>query len=105
MNFRLEKNTAGPTLTRFYVKDNSNAIVGTINVANEHADDLVKHWRTPQAATAKPAGGRSARSNQHAKKVDLSAERSTSASLGGRSAIVAALRKGPRLSKAALLRS
>jgi hypothetical protein len=84
MNFRLEKKSTGPTLTKFFVRDSTNAIVGTINVANEQAADLQKHWRSPQA-TAPPA-----------KAVDKAA--------AGKAAIVAALRKGPRLSKAALLR-
>ena len=85
MNFRLEKSTVGPTLTRFYVKESSGAIVGTINVANSDAGDLLKHWHAPQAApTAKPAADKAAR---------------------GKAAIVAALKRGPRLSKQALLRS
>ena len=78
MNFRLEKKAAGPVLTKFYVYDSTNAIVGTINVANEQADDLVKHWRAAPTPAAKT---------------------------DSRAALASALRKGPRLSKAALLRS
>ena len=83
MNFRLEKKSTGPALTKFFVRDSTNAIVGTINVANEQAADLQKHWRGPQAAPAKAA--------------DKAAV--------GKAAIVAALKRGPKLSKAALLRS
>lgn len=80
MNFRREKKATGPTLTKFFVMDGTGATVGVINVANEQAADLQKHWHAPQAAPA-------------ARKTDSHA------------ALVSALRKGPRLSKAALLRS
>ena len=79
MNFRLQKQSTGPTLTKFYVHDSTNAIVGTINVANEQAEDLQKHWRGAPTPAAKPASGRTALAN--------------------------ALLKGPKLNKAALLRS
>jgi hypothetical protein len=86
MNFRLKKEATGPTMTRFYVMDASNSIVGTINVGNEQAADLAKHWRSPAPATAPAA--------KAATKADAS-----------RAAIVSAFKKGPRLSKAALLRA
>jgi hypothetical protein len=81
MNFRLEKKSTGPTLTKFFVYDSSNAIVGTINVAKEIAADLQKHWREP--------GAPAATAGNHARAVN---------------AISAALKKGPRLSKQGVLR-
>ena len=66
MNFRLEKKSTGPTLTKFFVRDSTNAIVGTINVVNGQAADLAKHWHTPTqapAAKAKPADSRAAIAN------------------------------------------
>ena len=82
MNFRLEKKSTGPTLTKFFVYDSTGATVGIITVGNEQAEDLQSHWRAPQAPPAKAAGKAAA----------------------GAAAIIAALRKGPRLSKEALLR-
>ena len=87
MNFRLEKKSTGPTLTKFFVRDSTNAIVGSINVANAQANDLAKHWRSPQATQAPAA-------KVTAAKVEAS-----------KKAIVAALLKGRKpSSKAALLR-
>jgi hypothetical protein len=34
----------GATLTKFHVLNAENDIVGSINVANEDAADLAKHW-------------------------------------------------------------
>jgi hypothetical protein len=31
-------------LTKFHVLDSANSIIGSINVPNEAADDLQKHW-------------------------------------------------------------
>jgi hypothetical protein len=66
-------------LTKFHVTDSTNAIVGVINVANEQASDLQKCWRdsTPAAAPKQSAAV---------------------------AALSAALRRGPRLSKAGVLR-
>lgn len=52
MTFKLERQPPGRTLTKFFVYDADDSIVGTINVSNEAADDLLKHWRAapPQAS-------------------------------------------------------
>jgi hypothetical protein len=85
MKFRLEKKAAGPTLAKFYVMDASGATCGIITVGAEQAEDLLKHWNAAPAPAAKAAARDKA--------------------AAGREAIVRALRAGPRLSKAALLRS
>lgn len=80
--FKLVQKSSNRTQTTFHVMA-GDAIVGSINVPPSQVEDLLKHWHTPQAAPAK-AADKAAASHQ---------------------AIVAALRKGPRLKKAALLRS
>ena len=81
--FKLSKEETGRTMTRFFVTNASGETVGVINVPNAEASDLQKHWAgapaTPVAKSAKAAAAKNA--------------------------IVAALKRGPKLSKAALLRS
>ena len=81
MTFKLLKKSTGATLTKFHVVDARGDIVGSINVANEQASDLLKHCREPGAPAA--AAG------NHARTVN---------------AISNALRRGPRLNKEAILR-
>ena len=87
MNFRLEKQSPGKTSTRFFVYDDTNAICGTINVANAAADDLQKHWKgVPPPSSLKTANA--------AKQDPMIAT------------MVRAVRKrGARVNKAAILRS
>lgn len=82
MQFNLERKAVGATLTKYHVVDGNNTIVGSINVGNEHAGDLEKHWRasTPAAAAA---GGKQTTAIR---------------------AMVAAFRKGPKLDQQAILR-
>jgi hypothetical protein len=61
--FKLSRqpNPPGSVLTKFQVLDSA-SIIGSINVPNEEADDLARHWlggaTQPQAAAAvTPAGG------------------------------------------------
>ncbi len=54
MNFRLEKQSPGKQLTKFFVYDDANAIVGTINVPNEAASDLERHWKGAPAPQSSP---------------------------------------------------
>ena len=62
MTFKLLKKSTGPTLTKFHVVDSTNAIVGSINVANEQASDLQKHWRgaAPAAGATKQSSAAAA---------------------------------------------
>ena len=80
MTFKLLKKAVGATLTKFHVVDARGDIVGSINVANEQASDLQKHWREPGAPAA---------ATKHQTAVN---------------AISAALRRGPRMKKEAILR-
>jgi hypothetical protein len=80
--FSLVQKSSNRTQTTFHVMADG-AIVGSISVPPGQVDDLLKHWHGPQAAAAKPAA-----------KAEAS-----------RKAISASLRRGPKLSKAALLRS
>ena len=52
MTFKLLKKSTGATLTKFHIVDGRGDIVGSINVANEQASDLQKHWREPGAPAA-----------------------------------------------------
>jgi hypothetical protein len=86
MNFRLEKSTSSSTktLTKFFVYDDKNAIVGTINVKPSEENDLRAHWKDVSPSSPKTA----------AAKQDPMV-----------SAMVAAVRKqGPRVNRAAVLR-
>ena len=80
--FRLERKSANRTSVRFNVML-GDSLVGTINVSPAQEADLLAHWKASPHPTAKAAGRVAA----------------------GKAAMVEALRKGPRLSKAALLRS
>ena len=44
MKFKLTKKTVGKLNSTFHVTDQQNAIVGSITVRNEDANDLLKHW-------------------------------------------------------------
>ena len=55
MTFRLERQPAGQQLTRFYVRDSTNAICGIINVPNESVADFESYWRAPAPAPPKNA--------------------------------------------------
>jgi hypothetical protein len=81
MTFKLERKAAGAVLTKFHITDGKGTDYGSVNVPNEAASDLLRHWRgaAPAAATA----GKQARAAQ---------------------AMVAALKRGPRLNKQAILR-
>ena len=79
MKFQLSKESTGRSMTRFHVTNARGEVCGVINVAKSDAEDLQRHWHAAPTAPAKAAAG-------------------------GKAAIVAALRRGPRLSKAALLR-
>jgi hypothetical protein len=77
MKFTLQQKSAGRTgLTTFNVLDEKNLVRGTVSVPSSASDDLIKCWKGTYVA-AKPAGT---------------------------AAMVAALRKGPKLSKEAILR-
>ena len=85
MNFRLEKKEASRALVKFHILNSAGELCGSVNVPPSQESDLLKHWHAPEeAAPAAKAASKAARS---------------------KAAIVAALKKGPRLSKAALLRS
>ena len=45
MQFQLTKKSADRMLTKFHVVDGNDNIVGSINVRNEDANDLVKCWQ------------------------------------------------------------
>jgi hypothetical protein len=80
MQFRLEKKEATKALVKFHILNSAGELCGSVNVPPAQEADLLKHWRAPQATTAaKPADGKAA--------------------------IVAALKRGPRLTRQALLRS
>jgi hypothetical protein len=59
--FRLEKQSPGKTLTKFFVYDDKDSIVGTINVANETVSDFLAHWKgaPPQSSPKKNAANAS----------------------------------------------
>jgi hypothetical protein len=56
--FRLSRQPQPPgaTLTKFHVLSSDSSIVGSINVPNEEANDLQKHWLGGQKAPAAAAG-------------------------------------------------
>lgn len=81
MQFRLEKVSANKALAKFNIVNSAEELCGSVSVPPNQVDDLLRHWQgAPAPAAAKTA-------------------------TSGKAAIVAALKRGPRLSKAALLRS
>jgi len=84
MNFRLEKVSATRALVKYHIKNSAGELCGSVSVPPSQEKDLLASWHGPQARpSAKPAA---------------------KAKADSRAAISAALLKGPRLSKAALLR-
>ena len=87
MTFKLEKVEANKDLVKFHIWNSADELVGSVNVQPKDESDLLRSWKgesaTPAPKAAKPA------------------DRATRA----KEAFVAALKKGPRLNKAALLRS
>ena len=75
-SFKLVKKSATRALVNFHILNSVGHVVGSVNVPPSQEADLLAHWKGPSAA-AKP---------------------------GGPSAIAAALLKGPRLSRQAILR-
>jgi hypothetical protein len=53
MQFRLEKQTTGPNVTRFHVLNTAGEACGIITVPNNQAADLQKHWHVAPAPAAK----------------------------------------------------
>ena len=45
MNFRLTKKSAGKSLSRFHILNSAGDIVGSVNVPNAEANDLLRHWQ------------------------------------------------------------
>jgi hypothetical protein len=83
MNFRLEKQSATRALVKFRILNSGGELCGSVSVPPSQEAALLASWKggtTPPAAKAAKAAA------------------------GGKAAIVAALKRGPRLSKAALLR-
>ena len=85
MNFRLEKASATKALVKFNITNSAGELCGTVSVPPSQEPDLLRHWKATQATTP--------------------AAKAAKAEATGKAAIVAALKRGPRLSKAALLRS
>ena len=55
MNFRLEKQPPGKTLTKFFVKGDS-ATVGVISISNNEVQNFLTHWQeVPQSSPATTA--------------------------------------------------
>ena len=61
MTFRLEKQPAGKTSTRFFVYDAANSTVGIITVPNEATADLENHWKSAPAQSSPKKNAASAR--------------------------------------------
>jgi hypothetical protein len=45
MNFRLTKKSAGKSLSKFHILNSAGDIVGSVNVPNAEANDLLRHWQ------------------------------------------------------------
>jgi hypothetical protein len=105
--FKLSKKDVGVSLTTFHVYNSAGDIIGSINVPNEDAGDLQRHWcgGTTQQAMAAASSKRNA-------VADAMRKRSGAAALGAsgtskRNPMISALVKAPRhrMTYAAILRS
>ena len=85
MNFRLERVSANKALVKFNIVNSAEELCGTVSVPPSQEADLLRHWKVAQATTP--------------------VAKAAKAEAAGKAAIVAALRRGPKLSKTALLRS
>ena len=81
MTFRLERKSANHAVVKFHITNAAGDIVGSVNVKPDEVSDLEKCWRNSPTAGA------------------AATKQSTAAA-----AMAAALRKGPKLSRAGILR-
>ena len=91
MQFRLEKVSANKALVKFNVVNSAEELCGTVSVPPNQVDDFLRHWQGTRAPAAKAAGRQ-----MHLPSSDKATR--------GKQAIVSALKRGPRLSKQAILR-
>jgi hypothetical protein len=70
--FRLSRQPSGPVLTKFYIYDGAGDLIGAVNVRNEQASDLERHWpggaTQPKAAAITKKGGALAAALEAAKR-------------------------------------
>ena len=45
MKFRLTKKSAGKSLSKFHILNSAGDVVGSVNVPNAEANDLLRHWQ------------------------------------------------------------
>jgi hypothetical protein len=82
MTFKLVHKSTNAALATFHIRDGRGDIVGSVNVKPDEVADLQKCWRDSAPAAAATAGKQARAAN----------------------ALVAALKRGPRMNKAAILR-
>ena len=99
--FRLLKQSVGETITKFFVYNSAGDTIGSINVPNEDADDLERHWLQPQAAAPTKKGALVAAMEEHPGSLPPDHARQKENPAGA--AMVRAAPKN-RLSQAAILR-
>ena len=82
MTFKLVHKSTNAALATYHIRNGRGDIVGSVNIKPDEVSDLLKCWRdsVPAAATI---AGKQAR---------------------GANAIIAALKRGPRMNKEAILR-
>jgi hypothetical protein len=82
MTFKLVHKSTNAALATYHITDGRGDIVGSVNVKPDEVADLLKCWRGAVPAAAATAGKQARAAN----------------------AISAALKRGPRMNKAAILR-
>ena len=45
MKFRLTKKSTGKLLSKFHILNSAGDVVGSVNVPNAEANDLLRHWQ------------------------------------------------------------
>ncbi len=109
MTFRLEKKSANQSLVKFHIVNAHGDIIGQANVSPKEEGDFLKCWAGPRAnVTAATPAKQTARNPLVAafksRGTGLAAPAATKATAATRT-VSAALLRGPRLSREAILRS
>ena len=111
-SFKLKKKSANHVLVKYHIVDNAGTICGSVAVSPEEESALLKCWAGPRdgaattiAATAAKQTGRNLLVAAFKSRGAVPAAPAADEAAAARRAISAALLRGPRLSKQALLRS
>ena len=110
MQFKLVKKSSNDVLVKYHIVDSAGTIIGQANVPPEQESDLLKCWAGPRASAAPGTAAKQTARNPLVAAFKTRGSGSVapaakqSKATAAMSAVSAALLRGPRLSREAILR-